>query len=104
MLLRSPLTFLINVSIYQQYATAQAAAPTYDRARDVIYGRANGTSLTMDVFTPKQNRNGIGVIWVVSGGWYSSPDSINDNNVNWFVKPLLDRGYTIFAVCHESAP
>ena len=60
---------------------AQATAPTFDRTKDVIYGRSWGTSLTMDVFTPKTNKNGVGLIWVVSGGWYSSPDAINGNNI-----------------------
>jgi hypothetical protein len=31
--------------------------------------------LTLDVFAPKQNANGIGLIWVVSSGWFSSPPS-----------------------------
>ena len=42
--------------------------------------------------------------WVVSGGWYSSPDAINGNNITSFVKPMLDRGYTVFAVVHGSQP
>jgi acetyl esterase/lipase len=37
---------------------------------------------------------------VVSGGWYSSHDNINKG----FVKPLTDRGYTVFAVVHGSQP
>ncbi|MDQ3441801.1 MAG: alpha/beta hydrolase [Planctomycetota bacterium] len=110
MLIRSLLTLVVNLWIVNHYVSAQTqpAVPTavpFDRARDVIYGRSWGTSLTMDVFTPtKETRNGIGVIWVVSGGWYSAPEAINDNTVNWFAKPQLDRGYTVFAVCHGSAP
>ncbi len=110
MLLRSLITFVVNVSVFHQFAAAQeaaaAAAPSFERTRDVIYGRSWGTSLTMDVFTPKDKakRNGSGLIWVVSGGWYSGPDAINDATINWFGKPLLDRGYTVFAVCHGSAP
>jgi acetyl esterase/lipase len=104
MVIRLLLTLVIHVSIVTHYAAAQARVESFDRARDVIYGRSWGTSLTMDVFTPKERRNGLGVIWVVSGGWYSSPDAINDGNINWFVKPLLDRSYTVFAVCHGSAP
>jgi len=104
MLLRSLITFVINVSIVQHYAAAQAIAPSYDRVKDVIYGRSWGTSLTMDVFTPKANRNGVGLILVVSGGWYSSPDAINGNMMTWFIKPMTDRGYIVFAVCHGSAP
>ena len=32
----------------------------------------------------------------VSGGWRSNHDSINPTNY----APYLDRGYTVFAVCH----
>ena len=37
---------------------------------------------------------------VVSGGWFSSHEAINPA----FVRPLLDRGYTVFAVVHGSQP
>src|SRR5258708_2119626 len=56
-------------------AWAQPSA-NFTRTEDVIYGRKFGTALTMDVFTPKENANGKGIIWCVSGGWFSSkPDT-----------------------------
>ncbi len=72
----------------------------YTRTRDVIYGRKFGTALTMDVFQPKKGANGLGLIAVVSGGWFSSPDMIAPQ----FYQPFLNRGYTVFAVCHGSQP
>ncbi len=103
MLIRALLTLLVHFSIVNQI-DARAQSNTFDRTRDVIYGRSWGTSLTMDVFTPKAEKNGLGVIWVISGGWYSSPEAITDHNISWLARPLLDRGYTVFAVCHGSAP
>ena len=50
---------------------AQAQTPAFTHKEDVIYGRKYGTALTMDVFTPKEKANGIGIIWAVSGGWFS---------------------------------
>src|SRR4051812_24451681 len=79
-----------------------ADEPTFTRKADVVYGRKFGTALTLDIFTPKKDANGLGIIWVVSGGWFSSHDSINPEPP--FVKPLLDRGYTVFAVVHGSQP
>jgi len=38
---------------------------------DLVYGHKHGMALTMDVFQP-QERNGTGVLFMVSGGWYSS--------------------------------
>lgn len=69
------------------------------RAEDVIYGRKFGTALTLDVFTPERP-NGVGLLFVVSGGWFSAHETINVG----FVQPFLDRGYTVFAVVHGSQP
>lgn len=69
------------------------------RTEDVIYGRKFGTALTFDVFRPAKP-NGVGLIFVVSGGWFSAHEAINLG----FVQPFLDRGYTVFAVVHGSQP
>jgi acetyl esterase/lipase len=76
-----------------------AAAPA---RQEVIYGRKFGTALTMDVFAPQKGANGAGAIVVVSGGWYSGHERIDD----WshFIDPLRAGGYTVFAVVHGSNP
>src|SRR5664279_1464040 len=71
----------------------------FTRTEDVIYGRKFGTALTLDVFQP-QPANGVGIVLMVSGGWYSSHDSISAD----YFRPLLNRGYTVFAVVHGSQP
>lgn len=81
-------------------APALADEPAFTRQEDVIYGRKFGTALTLDVFTPKENAKGVGLVWVVSGGWYSAHEAIRPE----FIAPLLGRGYTIFAVVHGSQP
>jgi acetyl esterase/lipase len=80
-------------------STAAHAQPSFTRTRDVIYGRKYGLALTLDVFAPKK-ANGLGVISVVSGGWFSRPQMIAPT----FYQELLDRGYTVFAVVHGSQP
>ncbi len=77
-----------------------ASAVEFTRKEDVIYGRKHGMALTLDVFTPKEKANGRGVIFCVSGGWFSSHAAINMT----FVRPMLERGYTVFAVVHGSQP
>ena len=77
-----------------------ADEPAFTRTEDVIYGRKYGTALTMDVFRPRHDANGLGVIYVVSGGWFSNHDAINPG----FIAPLVERGYTVFAVVHGSQP
>jgi acetyl esterase/lipase len=86
---------------------AAAEAPkekSYERKEDVIYGRKFGTALTMDVFTPKKNANGAAVIWVVSGGWFSDHKMIVPDLPYAPVNPLVQRGYTVFAVVHGCQP
>lgn len=78
------------------------AADAIEITPDVVYGHKDGMALTYDVFRPKDNANGLGVLFMVSGGWYSNwapPESRQG-----FFKPMLDRGFTVFAVRHGSAP
>jgi acetyl esterase/lipase len=71
----------------------------FQRAEDVIYGRKFGTALTLDVFQPRP-ANGVGIILMISGGWFSAHEAINVD----FFRPFLKRGYTVFAVVHGSQP
>lgn len=79
---------------------ARAAEPAFTHNEDVIYGRKFGTALTMDVFTPKKDANGAAIVLVVSGGFFSAHENIRPA----LAQPLLDHGYTVFAVVHGSQP
>jgi acetyl esterase/lipase len=78
-------------------ATAHSA--DFTRTEDVVYGRKDGTALTLDVFTPKE-QNGAAIVVMVSGGWYSGHQAINPGSYAEY----LNRGYTVFAVVHGSQP
>lgn len=69
---------------------------------DVVYGHKFGMALTFDVYQPQKESNGAGVLFMVSGGWYSRWVDPK-NMLNWF-KPLLDEGFTVFSVRHGSSP
>jgi acetyl esterase/lipase len=81
-------------------AVARAEDQAYTRTEDVIYGRKFGMALTLDVFTPKKNANGLGVIMIVSGGYFSAKDKVSP----LLCADLLKRGYTVVAVLHGSQP
>ncbi len=69
---------------------------------DVVYGHKSGLAMTFDVFKPTEGANGAGILFMVSGGWYSSwipPEQAQD-----MFKPLTDKGFTVFAVRHGSSP
>lgn len=69
------------------------------RDRDVIYGYKHGMALTMDVLKPARP-NGAGVVYVMSGGWFSAREFINPE----ILEAFTGRGYTVFAVVHGSQP
>ena len=91
---------LMLTSTATPVAFADEKPSSFTREQDVIYGRKFGTALTLDVFRPTGETNGLGVIVVVSGGWVSSHEAINGG----FATPLTGRGYTVFAVVHGSQP
>jgi acetyl esterase/lipase len=80
-------------------ALPDALASQAFQRTEVIYGRKFGTALTLDVFRPEQPNN-CSLLFMVSGGFFSSHEAINVA----FLKPFLDRGYTVFAVVHGSQP
>jgi len=81
-------------------ADAQAESTTsFTRTEDVIYARKFGTALTLDMFQPAKP-NGLGMIFMVSGGWFSAHEHISPPKYQLF----LNRGYTVFAIVHGSQP
>ena len=74
------------------------------RTVDVIYGRKHGMALTMDVYRPLRDRNGRGIILVVSGGFWSGPEYRRMPMLTSKVRTLVEHGFTVFAVMHGSQP
>ena len=75
---------------------ASLSAQEPEHIRDLIYTKHDGVALTMDVFKPEKP-NGAGIIKIVSGGWKSNHNGINDGG--W-----PKAGYTTFVVVHGSQP
>jgi len=71
----------------------------FTRTEDVVYGRKFGTALTLDVFEPAP-KNGAAVLWIISGSFISDHDKISPK----LYQPLLDHGYTVFAVVPGCRP
>jgi acetyl esterase/lipase len=94
---------LLAVFALTRSATAVVAAQDsslapYDQKMDVVYGEVNGTGLLMDVFVPKEKSNGLAIIDVVSGAWYSDRGKIREHMMAQFYSIFCSRGYTVFAV------
>ena len=76
--------------------------PSYVRT-ELIYGRKHGTALTLDVIKPAKP-NGYGVLFMASGGFFSSHEALDSAIKSGLLSPVLDRGYTVFGVVHGSQP
>jgi acetyl esterase/lipase len=102
------------------------AEPTGSVTTDVVYGHKDGLALTFDVYRPAVEPNGAAVISILSGGWQSSWDLLQQvvelpdgrlrpmtaeeipEGLGRFAAHsyagLLERGFTVFAVRHGSSP
>jgi len=78
-------------------ASARAESP-YKQTENIVYGEVDGIGLLMDVFTPTGPSNGIGILDVASGAWYSDRGKINDHKRAQMFDIFCSRGYTVFAV------
>lgn len=77
--------------------TLAAEGLPYEQKKDVVYGEVHGTGLLMDVFTPKEKPNGLAIVDVVSGAWYSDRNKIRDHTLAQIFQIYCARGYVVFA-------
>jgi acetyl esterase/lipase len=91
-----------HVKVALMLAVMQFSPVCAAEITEITYGRKDGMALTMVLQPPAGFSNGRGVIWVVSAGWTSDYNWIN--LFRGLVKPISDRGYTIFYVMHGSQP
>ena len=78
---------------------AQTSGPKAARQSDVIYGRKFGVALTMEVFTAP-TRNGIGVCGSSAAAAGPAASKLFRTSFERRIAPLLEHGYTVFAVIH----
>ncbi len=76
--------------------------------RDVVFGMVSGGALLMDVYRP-ETPNGYGIVHITGSGWHSpvaasAPQQKASRQVEIFGLPLVEAGYTVFAVNHRTAP
>ena len=90
----NPMRYL--ATIFLALTCVLGTAQEVTRTSDVIYTKHDGVALTMDVFTPTKP-NGAAVIKIISGGWNSNHNGINDGG--W-----TNYGFTTFVVVHGTQP
>lgn len=85
--------FLATVCIHSR---AQESA--YSQATNLVYAEVHGTGLLLDVFTPTGKANGLGIVDVVSGSYYSDRRKIRDHTLAGLYRIFCSHGYTVFAI------
>jgi acetyl esterase/lipase len=76
--------------------------------KNVIYGMYSGTALLLDVHYPARP-NGFGIVFIPGSGWnaplsYSATPLKESPQVEMYVPPLTEAGYTVFAITHRATP
>ncbi len=76
--------------------------------RNVVYGMYSGTALLLDVHHPPAP-NGYGIVFIPGSGWGASLDFSarplkESSQVEMYVPPLTQAGYTVFVINHRAAP
>jgi acetyl esterase/lipase len=79
-------------------ASAKAQDSPYSQRENIVYSEAHGIGLLMDVFTPTGKSNGLAVVDVISGAWYSDRGKIRDHMRAQTFDILCRKGYTVFAI------
>ena len=75
--------------------------------KNVVVGMVSGLALVMNVHHPER-ANGYGIVHIAGSGWgrplaYNAPP-LSELQVAVYAKPLLERGYTVFALNHRATP
>jgi acetyl esterase/lipase len=78
--------------------TQGSSSLPFEQRTNVVYGETHGTGLLMDVFTPKTNANGLGIVDVVSGAYSSDRSKIRDHAMAQMYTIMCSRGYVVFAI------
>lgn len=74
------------------------AVPPYTQHENIVYSEVHGVALVLDVFVPTGAKNGIGIVDIASGAWYSDRGKINDHKKAQMYDIFGAKGYTVFAV------
>ncbi len=87
--------WLLIVGICPGFVHAESP---YVQHINIVYAEVHGVALVMDVFVPTGTKNGIGIVDVASGAWYSDRGKINDHKKAQMYDIFCGKGYTVFAV------
>ncbi len=89
------------VQLHRPAATLRVRPRTqgnYIQECNRVYAEAHGMGLVMDIFRPEGDGNGLGVVDIISSGWYSDRVQLNEHIGLGVYDVLCAHGYTVFAL------
>lgn len=93
-----PLALLIALLTLAADSKLLAQDSSYTQVTNLVYAEVHGTGLLLDVFTPTGKANGLGIVDVVSGSYYSDRRKIRDHTLAGLYRIFCSHGYTVFAI------
>ena len=97
--MRASILGIITALQFASLQTSYATEPLpYTQKQDVVFAEVHGTGLLMDVFTPTGPANGLAIVDIASGAWYSDRGKIRDHTLAQIYSTLCIRGYVVFAI------
>jgi acetyl esterase/lipase len=76
----------------------RAADAPYTQTKNIVFAEVDGIGLILDVFAPTGKPNGLGIVDVASGAFYSDRGKIEDHRRAKVYDTFCGKGYTVFAV------
>jgi acetyl esterase/lipase len=79
-------------------ADCLAADSPYTQTKNVVYAEVDGVGLVLDVFAPTGTPNGLGIVDVTSGEFFSDRGKIEDHRRARVFDIFCAKGYCVFAM------
>lgn len=89
---------LVAILLLTAVSAVAQDGDSYVQTENIVYAETDGVGLVMDVFTPKGDKNGLGIVDVVSGAWHSDRGKIGDHKKAGMYDVFCSRGYTVFGI------
>lgn len=71
---------------------------SYTHTPDVVFAEVHGIGLLMDIFTPTGDRNGLAIVDVASGSYFSDRGKVRQHEKFGVYQEFCGKGYTCFTV------
>ena len=89
---------LMTAAIVSAGRGAETPSKICEQREDVVYGDIHGIGLLLDIFTPIGEKNGLAIVDVASGNYFSDRGKVRQHRSFGVYDEFCAKGYTVFAV------